>query len=104
VPVPLFLVIVPPADETPAGRATEALRRELPARFPEHGFEFMELTEAERLDIPGARDMAFKVLSQRVETADRSEVLAEGPSLEAHLQVSEFVEQTVAATKRRSSN
>jgi hypothetical protein len=31
-------------------------------------------------------------------------VLAEGASLEVHQQVSKFVEQIVAATKRRSSN
>ena len=50
----------------------------LPARFPEHGFEFMEPAAAERLGIPKARDMIFNVLSKRLETEDRSEVLAEG--------------------------
>ena len=58
---------------------------------------------SERLGIPGARDMAFNVLSQHVETEDRSEVLAEGASLEEHSQVSEFVVQIVAAARRRSS-
>jgi hypothetical protein len=102
--VPLFLVIVPRADESPAGRAAAALRRELPARFPEHDFEFMEPAAAERLGIPKARDMIFNVLSKRLETEDRSEVLAEGASLEVHQHISKFVEQIVAATKRRSSN
>jgi hypothetical protein len=47
--------------------------------------------------------MASNVLSQHVETEDRSEVLAEGASLEEHSQVSEFVVQIVAAARRRSS-
>jgi hypothetical protein len=42
----------------------------------------MEPAAAERLGIPKARDMVFNVLSKRLETEDRSEVLAEGASLE----------------------
>jgi hypothetical protein len=102
--VPLFFLVVPPADETPAGRAAATLRRELPARFPEHGFEFMEPAEAKRLGISNADDMLFDLLSQRVETEDRSRVLAEEAPFDVHQQIFEFIETTVAAAKRRASN
>ena len=37
----VFGVVVTDADETPMGRASEALCAELPRLFPEHRFEFL---------------------------------------------------------------
>jgi hypothetical protein len=34
-------VVLSDADETPIGRASVALKTELPSLFPEHGFEFL---------------------------------------------------------------
>jgi hypothetical protein len=42
----VFGVVLSDADETPIGRASVALKAELPSLFPEHGFEF--LGEADR--------------------------------------------------------
>jgi hypothetical protein len=39
-------VVVTDADETPTGRASEALRAQLPGLFPEHRFEFLTLRGA----------------------------------------------------------
>jgi len=37
----VFGVVVSDSDETPVGRASAALKAELPSLFPEHGFEFL---------------------------------------------------------------
>lgn len=44
----VFGVVLSDADEAPIGRASVALKAELPSLFPEHDFEFLgpqDLTE-----------------------------------------------------------
>jgi hypothetical protein len=102
--VPTFIVVVPRVDETPSGRAADMLRRKLPARFPEHSFEFMEPEEAERLGLDGAHEMLFEPLEKQIKSAQTGDLIAQEASLDAHLQVSDFIDRTVAEAKRRAIN
>jgi hypothetical protein len=102
--VPIFVVVVPRVDETPSGRAAATVRRELPARFPEHSFEFMEPEQAERLGLAGAQEMLFEPLEKQTKSARTGDLIAQEASLDAHLQISDFIDRTVAEAKRRAIN
>jgi hypothetical protein len=66
----VFGVVVTDADETPIGRASEALRAELPTLFPEHRFEFLNPSELPQIGKLKARALLFHVLASQICTGD----------------------------------
>ena len=62
----VFGVVVTDADETPTGRASEALRAELPSLFPEHRFEFLNPNELPQIGKVKARALLFHVLASQI--------------------------------------
>jgi len=74
----VFGVVVTDADETPTGRASEALCAELPRLFPEHRFEFLNPSELLQIGKLKARALLFHVLA-RSALATKSRTLPTWP-------------------------
>lgn len=59
----MFGIVVADRDETPIGRASAALRAQLPAIFPEHFFEFVEPEQLADVEPREAEELLFHVLA-----------------------------------------
>jgi hypothetical protein len=99
----VFGVVVSDADETPIGRASAALRDELPPLFPEHGFEFLGPEDLRDLAPEEAARLLFHVLASQVRDTDDSPV-TDLASPELVLTIQHCVDRIVVAAKARSIN
>ena len=101
----VFGVVVTDADETPIGRASEALRAELPPLFPEHRFEFLNPNELPQIGKVQARALLFHVLASQICASDDEEVdVSELASPELLQTIQDSVDRIVAAAKARTLN
>lgn len=91
----LFGVVVTDAEETPMGRASEALRAELPGLYPR------ELPQIGRVE---TRSLLFRVLASQVCSSDEELDLSELASPELVQTIQDSVNRIVAAAKTRSLN
>jgi predicted ATPase len=71
----MFGIVVTGSDDTPMGRASAALRVQLPTLFPEHGFQFLDLVEVPELQL----QHLFRVLASEIRN-DADEVVISSPS------------------------
>jgi hypothetical protein len=99
----VFGVVVSDADETPTGRASAALRVELPPLFPEHGFEFLGPDDLRELGPEEAARLLFHVLASQVRSRD-DVVVGDLASPELVLKIQDCVDRIVVAAKARSIN
>jgi hypothetical protein len=70
----VFGVVLSDADETPIGRASVALKAELPSLFPEHGFEFLgpqHLTEIGQAEAARLLRRKYAILTTKSATLPR---------------------------------
>jgi len=101
----VFGVVVTDADETPIGRASEALRAELPGLFPEHRFEFLNPNELPQIGKVQARALLFHVLASQICASDDEEVdVSELASPELLQTIQDSVDRIVATAKARTLN
>ena len=100
----VFGVVVTDADETPTGRASEALCAELPRLFPEHRFEFLYPSELSQIGRVEARALLFHVLASQVCSSDEDVDLSELASPELVQTIQDSVNRIIAAARRRSFN
>jgi hypothetical protein len=96
----VFGIVIPVEDETPNGRACAALRRQLPNRFPEHHFEFINQSEVkgQGLDVS-----FFQALGAHV-TDEEGDEVSEGPGPYLLEKVQAAVDEIVDTAKTRSVN
>jgi hypothetical protein len=59
----MFGIVVADSDKTPIGRASAALRAQLPAIFPEHIFKFVEPEQISDVEPREAEELLFHVLA-----------------------------------------
>ena len=100
----VFGVVVTDADETPTGRASEALRTELPGLFAEHRFEFFNPRELPQIGSIETSALLFHVLASQVCSSDEDVDLSELPSSELVQKIQDSVDRIIAAAKTRSLN
>jgi hypothetical protein len=100
----VFGVVVSDSDETPVGRASGALKAELPSPFPEHGFEFLGPQDLTEIGPTEADRLLFRVLASQVRDAEHEEMVSNLASPELVLQIQDCVNRIVAAAKARSIN
>ena len=100
----MFGVVVTDAEETPLGRASEALRAKLPTLFPEHRFEFLNPSELPQIGKAKARALLFHVLASQVCAGDEELDASELSSPELLQTIQDSVDRIVAAAKIRSIN
>jgi hypothetical protein len=100
----VFGVVVTDADETPTGRASEALRAELPTLFPEHAFEFLNPSELPQIGKLKARALLFHVLASQMCAGDEEPDPSDLASPELLQTIQDSVDRIVAAVKIRSIN
>jgi hypothetical protein len=100
----VFGVVVTDADETPTGRASEALCVQLPRLFPEHRFEFLNPNELPQIGKAKARALLFHVLASQICDADEELDLSQLASPELIQTIQDSVDRIVAAAKIRSIN
>jgi hypothetical protein len=100
----LFGVVVTDADETPTGRASEALRAELPILFPEHRFEFLNPRELPQIGSVETCTLLFHVLASEISSSGEDIDLSELASPELLQIIQDSVDRIVAAAKTRSYN
>jgi hypothetical protein len=100
----VFGVVVTDADETPMGRASEALCAELPRLFPEHRFEFLNPSELPQLGKREAQALLFHVLVSQMCAEDEEPDLSELASPELLQTIQDSVDRIVAAAKARTLN
>jgi hypothetical protein len=99
-----FGVVVAGSDESPTGRASEALRGQLPALFPEHRFEFLDPGELSELPLGQAERLLFRVLGSEVRDDDTDRLIAECPPDDLVQAVQTEVDKIVVAAKTRGIN
>jgi hypothetical protein len=99
----VFGIVVSASDDSLVGRASAALRLQLPELFPEHGFEFVPQEELTEVQPTAREELLFRVLATEVHNEDE-ELIAEcaGPELVGEIQAA--VDKIVAAAKRRNAN
>ena len=100
----VFGVVVTDADETPIGRASEALRAVLPGLFPEHRFEFLNPSELPQIGKVQARALLFHVLASQICAGDEELDISELASPELLQSIQDSVDRIVAAAKARTLN
>jgi hypothetical protein len=100
----VFGVVVTDADETPIGRASEALRAELPPLFPEHRFEFLNPSELPQIGKVQARALLFHVLASQICAEDDEVDISELASPELLQSIQDSVDRIVATAKARTLN
>jgi hypothetical protein len=100
----VFGVVVTDADETPMGRASQALRAELPRLFPEHRFEFLNPSELPKIGELEARELLFHVLASQICVEDEEPDLSELASPELLQTIQDSVDRIVATAKARTLN
>ena len=98
----VFGVVLSDADETPIGRASVALKAELPSLFPEHGFEFLGPQDLTEIGQAEADRLLFRVLASQVGNTDHG--VSDLASPELVLEIQNCVNRIVAAAKARSIN
>jgi hypothetical protein len=92
----MFGIVVNGSDDTPMGRASAALRVQLPTLFPEHHFQFLDLVEVPELQL----EHLFRVLAPEIRN-DADEVVI-SPASDALVQtVQTEVDKIVAAARGR---
>src|SRR3954464_5597609 len=75
----VFGIVVTTSDATPVGRASDALRAQLPGMFPEFAFEFVGPEELESELAP--HELLFRVLGAEVHRESDGETISEeGPT------------------------
>jgi hypothetical protein len=100
----VFGVVVTDADETPTGRASEALCAELPRLFPEHRFEFLNPSELPQIGKLEARALLFHVLASQICVDDEEPDPSELASPELLQTIQDSVDRIVATAKARTLN
>jgi hypothetical protein len=100
----VFGVVVTDADETPMGRASQALCVELPRLFPEHRFEFLNPSELPQIGKLEARELLFQVLASQICVEDEEPDLSELASPELLQTIQDSVDRIVATAKAKSLN
>jgi hypothetical protein len=98
----VFGIVVTTSDATPAGRASEALRTQLPGMFPEFAFEFVGPEELESELAP--HELLFRVLGADVQRESDGETISEEVTYEMVQAVQAAVDKIVAAAKARGIN
>jgi hypothetical protein len=99
----VFGVVVSANNETPIGRASAALRVQLPALFPEHSIEFIDQKEIQALGPERPDEMLFLVFGAAVRMDD-DELSGDLASHEVIETIQASVDKIVAATKTRNLN
>jgi hypothetical protein len=99
----VFGIVVSVSDETPNGRASAALRLQLPGLFPEHVVEFYDPTTTPELRPEQWETLLFEVLGSELRDDDNN-LLVECPPYELVQTVQAEVDKIVAAAKARSVN
>jgi hypothetical protein len=85
----VFGVVVSDADETPIGRASVALKAELPSLFPEHGFEFLGPQDLREIGPAEANRLLFRVLASQVRDTEHEEMVSDLASSDPGLRQSD---------------
>jgi hypothetical protein len=96
----IFGIVVPDSDETPAGRASAALRVQLPTFFPEYRFEFLSCKD---VGLEKAEELLFHVLGAGL-IGNGDEVVGELPSHDLAHTIQVAVDEIVTKAKARSVN
>jgi hypothetical protein len=73
--------VVSDADETPIGRASVALKAELPSLFPEQGFEILGPQDLTEIGQAEADRLLFRVLASQVRNTDHGSATLPRPNL-----------------------
>ena len=99
----VFGIVVSGSDGTPVGRASDALRVELPRVFPKFVFDFVGPEELE-LDsrLPG--ELLFRVLAADVQRVSDGKTISEDPTFEMIQTIQEAVDKIVVAAKAKAIN
>jgi len=100
----VFGVVVTDLDETPIGRASEALCAELPRLFPEHRFEFLNPSELPQIGKLDARALLFHVLASQICADDEEPDPSDLASPELLQTIQDSVDRIVAKAKAKSLN
>jgi hypothetical protein len=100
----MFGIVVADSDETPIGRASAALRAQLPAIFPEHVFEFVEPEKLSDVEPREAEELLFHVFAAEARRVIDDEPLNEIASPDIVRTIQMAVDKIVAKAKARSVN
>jgi hypothetical protein len=100
----VFGIVVAGSDETPIGRASAALRTQLPAIFPEHAFEFLGPKELTAVEPREAEELLFHVLAAEARSMNNDEALSEIASPDLVQTIQAAVDEIVSTTKNRNLN
>jgi len=95
-------VVVTTSDATPAGRASDALRTQLPDIFPEFVFEFVGPEELVSEMAP--HELLFRVLGAEVTRESDGETISEEVTFEMVQTVQAAVDKIVIAAKAKGIN
>jgi len=97
----IFGIVVSENDCTPTGRASAAVRAQLPALFPEHDFQFYQPKElrklAPELGPQEVNKFLFRVVGTTIPNTD--EIVDERAAREMIETIQAVVDRTVAAAK-----
>jgi hypothetical protein len=99
----VFGIVVSGSDGTPVGRASDALRAELPGMFPKFVFDFVGSEEL-NLDSGAPGDFLFRVLAADVQRSSDGETISEEATFEMVQAVQDAVDKIVTAAKAKSIN
>jgi hypothetical protein len=98
----VFGIVVCSSDQSPVGRASDALRLELPDVFPEFTFEFIGPEELESERAPD--ELLFRVLEAEVQRESDGKTISEEVTYEMVQTIQAAVDKIVAAAKAKGIN
>ena len=99
----VFGIVVSDSDGTPVGRASDALRAELPGVFPKFVFDFVGPEELE-LDLRKPGELLFRVLAADVQRVRDGKTISEEATFEMIQTIQEAVDKIVIAAKAKAIN
>ena len=99
----VFGIVVSGSDGTPVGRASDALRAELPGVFPKFVFDFVGPEELE-LDSPKPGELLFRVLAADVQRVSDGKTISEEATFEMIQSIQAAVDKIVIAAKAKAIN
>jgi len=99
----VFGIVVSASDATPVGRASDALRAELPGTFPKFIFDFVGPEELD-MDARNPGELLFRVLTADVQRVRDGKTISEEATFEMIQTIQEAVDKIVAAAKAKAIN
>ena len=99
----MFGIVVSGSDGSPVGRASDALRAELPAVFPKFVFDFVGPEELD-MDARNSGELLFRVLTADVQRVRDGKIISEEATFEMIQTIQETVDKIVAAAKAKAIN